>query len=172
MAKVLIDGYNLIRQSPTLGASFEADPETARRELIELLAPYQRKRRHAVTVVFDGAGSLHLAADSSRQAGVKVVFSAQGQTADEEIARRAQKLHEGTVVVTSDQELARACRRAGAEVLSSPEFEAHLYQVLTDTGRSDEEEDAPRSRPDTRKKGPARRAKKRDRQRQRHLEKL
>ncbi len=172
MSRILIDGYNLIRQSPTLGASFEADPETARQELIELLALYQRKRRHVVTVVFDGAGSIHLAAESSRQAGVKVVFSAQGQTADEVIARRAREWGEGAVVVTSDRELARSCQRAGAEVMSSPEFEAHLYQALTETGQPTEEEAAPRSRQTTKKKGPSRRAKKRDRRRERHLEKL
>jgi predicted RNA-binding protein with PIN domain len=172
MSRVLIDGYNLIRQSPTLSASFESDPQTARQELIELLALYQRTRRHQVMVVFDGAGSIHLAPESTRRAGVKVVFSAQGQTADEVIARRADKGGEGTVVVTSDRELARACERAGAQVMSSPRFEAHLFEALTETGGPDEDDDLSPGRQTTRKKGPSRRAKKRDRQRERRLEKL
>jgi predicted RNA-binding protein with PIN domain len=170
--KLLIDGYNLIRQSPALGASFEADPETSRRELIELLALYQKKRRHAVTLVFDGTGSPNLSSQSSRQAGIKIVFSAQGRTADELIARRARELREGAVVVTSDQELARTCQGFGAQVMSSPQFEAHLYRALTDDPEAPEDEDAPRARQSTRKRGPAKRAKKRDRQRQRRLEKL
>ncbi|MBU0516440.1 MAG: NYN domain-containing protein [Proteobacteria bacterium] len=170
--KLIIDGYNLIRRSPSLGPAFDADPETARRELIGLLALYRKKRGHTVTVVFDAAASVHLGAESSQEAGVRLVYTAQGQTADEAIVRRTARLGTGAVVVTSDRELARSCERAGAEVMSSAEFEAHVYASLTDAVEPPEDDDEPRTRHDTRKKGPAKRAKKRDRQRRRKLQKL
>jgi len=170
--RLLIDGYNLIRQSPTLGPAFDADPATARQELIGLLALYRKKRGHTVTVVFDAGGSVHLGAESSQEAGVRLVYTAQGQTADEAIARRSARLGTGVVVVTSDHDLARTCQRAGAEVMSSAEFEAHVYASLTDAGEPPEEDDQPRTRHYTRKKGPAKRAKKRDRRRSRKLDKL
>jgi len=170
--RLLIDGYNLIRQSPTLGPAFEADPERARQELIGLLALYRKKRGHAVTLVFDAGASIHLGAESSQEAGVRLVYTAQGQTADEAIARRTARLGTGVVVVTSDRDLARTCQRAGAEVMSSAEFEVHVYASLTDGAEPPQEDDEPRTRHYTRKKGPAKRAKKRDRQRKRTLDKL
>jgi len=51
---ILIDGYNLIRQSDTLRNYERQSLEEGRRALIAKLIEYEKRRRHKITVVFDG----------------------------------------------------------------------------------------------------------------------
>lgn len=167
----MVDGYNLIRQSMAWGPVFDSDPETARGDLIDILGSYRKNRGHEVTVAFDGMDSYHLSPEEHRQAGVKVIFSARHQSADDLIAELAARLGPGTVVVTSDRGLGDRCLAHGAEVMPSAEFEAHLMGVLLGGGAEPESEDVEPSL-STRKKGPSRRLKKRDRRRRSRLSKL
>ena len=50
---LIVDGYNLIRQSDTLRSCERISLEAGRRALVQSLAHYQRAKGHRITVVFD-----------------------------------------------------------------------------------------------------------------------
>ena len=51
---VIVDGYNLIRQSAALSKFDQTDLQLGREALIDNLAAYKRIKKHKITVVFDG----------------------------------------------------------------------------------------------------------------------
>ena len=51
---IIVDGYNLIRQSDILRLHERQGLEAGRKALVHLLAGYRRSRGHRITVVFDG----------------------------------------------------------------------------------------------------------------------
>jgi predicted RNA-binding protein with PIN domain len=85
---LVIDGYNLIRQSPWLSVLDARDLEAGREALLAALSEYrQRRPQHKVTVIFDGwqGGALQESRDLCR--GVGVIYSRRGERADEVIKR-------------------------------------------------------------------------------------
>jgi len=174
---IIIDGYNLIRQSDSLRRLERLSLERGRGELIKRIAGYGRSRGHKMTVVFDGWMAGGAEEERLREDGVHIVYSRRGETADEVIKRmaRAQRGSE-IIVVSSDREVADSAVRAGGVAISSPEFEERMgEEEMKRTPRDDEtlEEDewvVPRA--GTGKKGAARRRSKRERQAQRRLSKL
>ena len=66
---ILIDGYNLIRQSDILRNYERQSLEAGRRALISKLIEYEKKKGHKITVVFDGGknGSADEGSDQSRK---------------------------------------------------------------------------------------------------------
>ena len=51
---IIVDGYNLIRQSDTFRQSERKSLEEGRNALLRSLAGYRKLRGHRITVVFDG----------------------------------------------------------------------------------------------------------------------
>jgi len=51
---IIIDGYNLIRQSEALRRFDSFGLEAGRKELLRLLSLYRKSRGHRITVVLDG----------------------------------------------------------------------------------------------------------------------
>ena len=86
---IIIDGYNLIRQSDTLNRLDRQDIQTGREVLIDLLAAYKRLKAHRITVVFDGADAPVFSNRRDRLKGIAVRFSGQGETADAVIKKMA-----------------------------------------------------------------------------------
>ena len=165
--RLIIDGYNLIRTTDLATAESQDGLEAGRTALLEELAAYQRLRRHRLTVVFDGAGPL--GPSRSKEKGIKVVFTPAGMSADEQIARLIEERGDQTLVVTSDQGLARRVEAAGAECVSSPQFrQSLLAAAVSDLKGANEAEERP-SKP---VKGPARRLSKRQRRRRHKMSKL
>jgi predicted RNA-binding protein with PIN domain len=168
---LIIDGYNLIRQSPYLQEIDLRDLELGRETLVSILAEYRQSRpQHKITVVFDGwlAGDLKESRD--RRAGMAVIYSRRGERADEVIKRLLAKERGRAVVVSSDRELQDYAARVGATWISAPEFErSHLREAATP--EKDAAEESMTSRGPT-KKGPSHRAPKHQRQRQQRLKKL
>jgi uncharacterized protein len=158
---LIIDGYNLIRQSTALGRIDRRDITAGRDALLRRLAAYRRLKPHAMTVVFDGAGAPEAAPARDRVMGVRVVFSRHGETADAVIARLARQEGARALVVTSDRGLARAVESCGATVLDSLEFEARVAMAVALGGDDGPREDEPARRVSTRKKGEGRRLSKR-----------
>lgn len=119
---LLLDGHNLIGRAS--GLSLEREEE-AREKLLRRVAAVRGSGRRRVFVVFDG--NRPGAAKESSFGGIRVVFSPQGRTADEEILRRVEQGQSGDVtVVTSDRRLADSARLLGARVESSEGFLARL----------------------------------------------
>lgn len=168
---LIIDGYNLIRQSPALRACEAHSLQAGREALLKQLATYRRIRRHPITVVFDGWESGELAESRERFQGILVIYSRRGERADEVIKRLARRERERAVVVTSDQEVLDYVEHQGATPISAPEFECRLQ--LADAGQEElsESNDKPVIK-HTRKKGPAHRTPKKKRRHQQRLKKI
>lgn len=165
---IVIDGYNVIRRSPTLAPIDRRDLEEGRNALLAAVRAYRRLKAHRITVVFDGRVGGGTLGDSTQVAGVRMVFSRHGESADHVIIRLVEKAPAGSVVVTSDRSLALEVERKGAVVLSAEEFEERLDRALGEAdGRDPEEDDTPPTRgPGPQKmKGAARRPSKRARRR-------
>jgi len=169
---IIIDGYNLIRQSGCLGSLESQSIQAGRDALVELLAAYRRVKRHHITVVFDGSGAPCDFPSRDRIQGVSIVFSRCGELADAVIKRMAAKEKEKAIVVSSDQDIIRYSAASGCATLSSPVFEQKLMMAAhANSGDPDSDSDGGWI-PTTRKKGPARRLSKRMRQNQIKTDKL
>ncbi|MBW1991382.1 MAG: NYN domain-containing protein [Deltaproteobacteria bacterium] len=167
---LIIDGYNLIRQCPTLSLLDAVDLEAGREALLEALAAYRRRRpQHRLTVVFDGWQSGDLKETRDQFQGITVIFSRRGERADEVIKRLLARERQRALVVSSDRELQEYAQRVGADWLEAGDFD---NVCLSGTSKEFPEEEEDRPRRGTRKKGPARRLSKPERRRRQRLKKL
>ncbi|MFP4476406.1 MAG: NYN domain-containing protein [Desulfatibacillaceae bacterium] len=168
---IIIDGYNMIGQSPTLSTG---DLEQDRDCLIDFLAAYKRIKAHRITVVFDAARVDTFEARKLNMKGIDIRFSQPGQLADSVIKNMARQMRERAMVVSSDREVAGVAREAGAAVLGCREFE----QVVADRlmgGAEDDPDEGPGSRQPrqtTRKRGPSRKPPKKSRRTRMRKDKL
>ena len=172
---VVIDGYNLIRQSETLSAQEELSLELGRDALLERLRQYKRVKSHRITVVFDAANKPNLAEERSQKKGIRMIYSGQGETADTVIKRICRTEGEKVLLVTTDRELASYAEASGSVAIDSEDFEARMEMALyVDVKGVEEEDEEERWHPDkgTRKKGPAKRLSKKERRRREKKQKL
>ncbi len=79
---IIIDGYNLIRQSNSFSDLDRQDIQLGREALLDTLATYKRIKRHKITVVFDGTNAPPFSQSENRIKGIKVKFSRRGELAD------------------------------------------------------------------------------------------
>jgi predicted RNA-binding protein with PIN domain len=122
---LLIDGYNLLHNTPEL-APAQARGQ-GRAALLKALKLYRAKRRHKLTVVFDGGPDAQPSRGS--ESGVPVVYAGTEQSADDVIADLAAKHGPGVTVITDDRELAQRCAAKGSEVIASWEFAIRLMEA-------------------------------------------
>lgn len=174
---LIIDGYNLIRQSDALRAHERHGLDAGRKALVRMLAGYRRAVGHRITVVFDGWLGGPPQEERDRESGIDIIYSRRGEKADEVIKRLARGHAGETIVVTSDRPVMDAAARAGAVAIASREFEERVRRPrvapapVRDLRDKDDEGDSPPPR-GTKKKGPSRRTSKRERLKQRGMEKL
>jgi hypothetical protein len=164
--RIIVDGYNLIRQWPELAMLDRADLQSGREALIRELQAYQRAKRHQITVVFDGRERGEMSGGTERAGGIGVRYSRQGETADQVIARLAAEAGVGAVIVSTDREVQAAARRYGAAPLSAHEFMGRMQQSHVAHLKGGEEEE---ERPVKSGKGTARRLSKKERSVERRL---
>src|SRR5262245_25478505 len=114
-ARLIIDGYNVSKT-----AWPESSLEAQRIRLLQAIAPLVARSGAETTVVFDAATS-ESRPPVSPPRGVKVIFSPLGVIADDVIRQLVDAEPRGRViiVVTSDQEVVRDVRRAGARSVAS-----------------------------------------------------
>ena len=170
---IIIDGYNLIRQSAELSRLDRRDLQEGREALLDLLASYKKIKGHRITVVFDGTDAYSLSRQRDQSRGIKVLFSRRGETADTVIKQMAAREREGALVVTSDREVAEFAKSRKAAAVDSPEFmdKLRLASWSVDKGISPDDE-LSGWRPTTRKKGPSRRLSKKERRNRQRTKKL
>ena len=128
---LIIDGYNLIRQSKVLSRLDRQDIARGREALIRQLAAYRRLKPHRITVVFDGIRAPDLSPPRDRVQGITIVFSRGGEPADTVITRMARQERDQAMVVSSDLSVARTAEACGAAVIDSLEFEARMAMAVT-----------------------------------------
>jgi predicted RNA-binding protein with PIN domain len=128
MRVLIVDGYNVIRQTPPYRELAEDDLESARAALVSDIAAYADRSFHA-TVVFDAHSNPDSQGVPHEVAGVTVMFSRYGVDADsviESLARTARECGDDTVVVTSDAQTQWAVLGGSVSRMSSPEFAGEL----------------------------------------------
>jgi predicted RNA-binding protein with PIN domain len=170
--QLIIDGYNLIRQSPLFRMAEAKSLEAGREALLAYLEAYRRLKHHKITVVFDGEKSFHLSLQQEKVGGITVIYSGLGEKADEVIKRLVQKDH-NVVVITSDREIIDFAERHQATAILAQEFlpklEMAYYMEVKGVAEDEEEISRPISPV---KKGPSRRLSKRKKKKQKVLSKL
>ena len=172
---IIIDGYNLIRQSPTLYEIEKYDLEAGRTKLIQMLSDYKRAKRHKIAVVFDGWENGRFTQQSYMEKGIRVIFSKQGVKADEVIKKMARDTGKEYIIITSDVDIKIVAQKSGNSVISSQEFldklEMTIYLNMKGSNEEDEGEDRG-SKVSTKKKGNPRKLPKKERNRNHKLKKL
>lgn len=134
MRTIVLDGYNVILRSPAFRPDERRDLATAREKLVNLLSwALGSPGEVEFVVVFDGAdvAPAERRTTSSRGAAkVTVRFSAPPAKADDVIRQLVEEWVETreVTVVTSDLEVARHARGAGATVVLSDLFAASLFK--------------------------------------------
>ena len=116
----VIDGYNLIKQTPALNKDNLEDSRAALIKFLNIHRP-QGSGNNQVTIVFDGKeGNFHYEAAAP---SIEVIFSI-GQSADDKIRRLVEESpHPKTiVVVTNDREIQLSVRQLRAQVRTIDEF--------------------------------------------------
>ncbi|HEU5127362.1 MAG TPA: NYN domain-containing protein [Glycomyces sp.] len=113
---LIVDGYNV-----TISAWGETlTLEQQRNRLVQGLGGLATQTNAEITVVFDGADPIFGAKPSAR--GVRVLFSAKGEIADDVVVDLARVEPKGrpVIVVSSDREVADRARRHDAYTVPSP----------------------------------------------------
>ena len=124
-ARLVVDGYNIIRSNSGYATMMERDPDLARSRLVEDVAAYAANARLMATVVFDGGNNPDSDGAPHHVAGVMVVFSPFGRDADgviEGLARRWRDRGERVVVATSDGQSQRTVFAPGVTRMSAREL--------------------------------------------------
>lgn len=143
---LVVDGYNVLRATPRYRDRIDDDGAgdpfvRAREALVSDVAAFAQGSYDAV-VVFDGAGNLSPERPVFSRAGVRVVFSATGESADsviERLAREARSEGRATCVVTSDNTVRATVGGVPVTSLSSSLLARELDVVSEDVRRAAEE---------------------------------
>jgi predicted RNA-binding protein with PIN domain len=108
LVRILVDGYSLLHNWPRLAPGRARHSSAARDELIRRLTLYQDAARTPVSIFFDGSrppGGRETAVDAT---AVEVLYSRQGQTADQMIERAVHRFQPyGEVLVVTDDQAER-----------------------------------------------------------------
>lgn len=137
MREILIDGYNLIRQSERLSEQERRGGlEAGRTALVRALSAYRAATGDRVTVVFDGdeGVGVGIGTGARRQEGVSVIFSRPPESADDVIVARIRKSHgkKAALVVSSDRKILDAARKNRVAGMRSDEFEAEMARRIAE----------------------------------------
>jgi predicted RNA-binding protein with PIN domain len=169
---IIIDGYNLIRQSGYLSNLDLQDIQFGRQALVDMLAAYKKIKAHRITVVFDGTRAPRFSQQRDRQKGISVIFSHNGESADAVIKKMANREKQQALVVSSDLDIVRSAASSGAATISSHDFESKLTMAADMAGMDPNQDDYNGWKPTTKKKGPSKRLSKRQRQNRAKISKL
>ncbi|MBF0274654.1 MAG: NYN domain-containing protein [Nitrospinae bacterium] len=168
---IIIDGYNYFHFLLEKSGDSIPDFERGREKIIDRLAQYRKYKPNTITVVFDGTDSYNLYRSNNSQQGIKVLFSAQGEKADDVIMDIADY---GDLIVTADREIRDFVENNGAESITPQEFDAKVTMSLLMGGtvKEDDNDDAYRRPISTKKKGNPKRMSKKERKANKFLHKL
>ena len=129
---ILIDGYNVIHAWDELKGFLEISPDSAAEKLNELVCNYQAIRGIPMMVVYDAYKVKGHKAEEKAYKNIKIVYTAEAQTADRYIERYA---HENSskydiTVITSDGMEQVIVSGAGAHILSARDFHEEYRMTL------------------------------------------
>jgi uncharacterized protein len=123
---ILIDGYNVIRNTPGLVVAERVSIAHGRDSLLAQVQAKFLQTSHRVIVVFDGDGQTETRQALTRLPGGQVIYSRRGETADSVIQRltAAEKAKNGGEIVVCTNDLAVQMQTAeeGASAAEVAEF--------------------------------------------------
>ncbi|NTW71540.1 MAG: NYN domain-containing protein [Eubacteriaceae bacterium] len=128
---LVVDGYNIINDWPSLKKLSEHSLEEARESLIAMMQSFAKVKSLDTIIVFDAYNNDETAKEEDVD-GVKVVFSGKNQTADsyiEKLMNTINPLHEVTAA-TSDFMLQRMIIKAGGTRMSARELQKEVEFAL------------------------------------------
>ena len=170
---IIVDGYNLIRQSKQLRILDLRDIQEGRESLQDILTAYRKNKGHRITIVFDGTSAVSTDSRRRRINGIEIIFSRIGETADSVIKGMAAREKERALIVSSDREIISFAASVGSATIGSQAFEDKILETLS-FGEHSGMGEPPETGwiPTTRKKGPRRRLPKNKRRNQGKVHKL
>lgn len=177
MSRVIIDGYNLIRQVRELTAKEQVSLQDGRDALVAKLKIYRKYKPHSILVVFDGKSEMSERSEAYKEGGISICYSTSSQTADEAIQDFLKGDLQDVVLVTSDRALQQYAETRGCAVMESPAFYRKLELALAMAGQGGKIEDDEPQGPQhkrwaTFKKGPRKRLPKKARRNKNRLKDL
>jgi predicted RNA-binding protein with PIN domain len=108
LVRILVDGYSLLHNWPGLAPGRARHSAAARDELIRRLTLYQDATGTPVTIFFDGSGPPSGKPNAVDSTAVEVLYSRQGQTADQMIERATHRFrHYGEILAVTDDQAER-----------------------------------------------------------------
>jgi predicted RNA-binding protein with PIN domain len=131
---LLIDGYNFAKRSSLACLFDSSDLETARKYLLERLSEYKKSRPMRITVVFDGTSGISLSREKDFYKGIEVIYSRQGETADDVIIGALRRRPAGLMVVTSDRAIINEAKSHGITFVTPDRLEAAIDGCDDDRG--------------------------------------
>ena len=177
---LIIDGYNVLGAMGLPPQQVIGQGEAHRDQFVARLSLYAQAIHCSITVVFDAWRQPGSRGQTSHQAGVTIIYSAQGEQADQVIQQLIRQHGKEAAVVSSDLEVINVARTFGAFVIRSQEFLVRLQQgsrqrqaTRTSRGKSEakegQEDVMPRAKD---KKGNPRKLPKKLRQRNRIMKRF
>ena len=124
----IVDGYNIIFAWDGLAETAKTDLDTARRQLCDILSSYAGFKKCQIVVVFDGYKRKGSPGEKSAYHNIKVVYTAEGESADRYIEELAAQIgnNYAVKVATSDALVQLSSLRSGVLRLSARELQAEV----------------------------------------------
>lgn len=125
----IIDGYNVINAWPQLKILGNTSLESARDQLIDILAEYQSLSGEELIIVFDAYNLDRPKETIEEKYGMKIVFTKRFQTADTYIEKQILRFgrRHNLKVVTDDGQIQILATSKGASRMTSTELKADIY---------------------------------------------
>ncbi len=176
---LIIDGYNLLGAMGLPPQKVVGQGEGNRDQLVVRLGLYSQSIHCPITLVFDAWRQPGSMRQTFHQTGVTVMYSAEGERADQVIQQLIRQYGKETAVVSSDLEVSNVARAFGAFVIRSQEFLTRLQNgtqrrssIRSSRERSENLEEGPNPTKPKDKKGNPRKLPKKLRQRNRIMKKF
>jgi predicted RNA-binding protein with PIN domain len=134
LIRILVDGYSLLHNWPELAPGRPRHSQRARAELTRVLTRYHDATGTPITIFFDGAGAPAGTRRRQTAAGLEVLFSRRGQTADQLIERAAHRFNTygEVLVVTDDRAERETVSGLGGAVASCANFVRMIESALAE----------------------------------------
>jgi len=132
---ILVDGYNVIKSTPSLRAVEVKNLAAARDLLISQLVNRYRHTPHQVIVVFDGSGTGEQVSHDRR---VRIIYSRHSETADTVIARlaaQARAAGQEVEMYSDDREVQQSVAGQGGRAHSTGQLTGQLNAAPRDVAR-------------------------------------
>ena len=149
---IIIDGYNLIFTVPELEKHVKVNNiEPVRDHVISLLSKYKEKKRCNVILVFDGNYTEAALPKKQTYAGITVIYSKSGISADTEIKNITSLCQnpKDVSIVTYDNDIKRHVKKCGCPIIEPKAMYKEIMEVLNEDKKIKSDE------PDSKRNGPS-----------------